>query len=344
MLEVDRWLERAGRDERCRRPSPRAATLLVPGVRAGDRAAEQRLLWGVLQRRAAPGRARRRDGRRHRQGRRRSARRGPPGAHARRRPRRDRQAGVHRRCRRAARPSPWSPGRAVARCWPRRPTDVADALAQTGPASVEWKLDGARIQAHRSDGDVRLFTRNLNEITDRLPGVVDARRRRCPAATSCSTARSLGRRRRRRRRAGSRTRWATSVPRPRPGAAGDWRPTSSTCSTPAAPPLVDEPLAVRRERARRGRAGAVPPAVDRHGRRRRGRGVPRRRRRTRPRGRDGQGARLAVRRRPARWRVAQGQAGAHARPRRARRRVGPRPPPGLAVEPPPRRSGRRRRS
>jgi DNA ligase-1 len=50
--------------------------------------------------------------------------------------------------------------------------DVADALAQTGMASVEWKLDGARVQAHRRDGDVRLFTRNLNEITDRLPGVV----------------------------------------------------------------------------------------------------------------------------------------------------------------------------
>ena len=30
--------------------------------------------------------------------------------------------------------------------------DVAAALTETGPASVEWKLDGARIQVHR-DGD-----------------------------------------------------------------------------------------------------------------------------------------------------------------------------------------------
>ena len=30
--------------------------------------------------------------------------------------------------------------------------DVTEALAGTGPASVEWKLDGVRIQAHR-DGD-----------------------------------------------------------------------------------------------------------------------------------------------------------------------------------------------
>ncbi|MDW3213593.1 MAG: ATP-dependent DNA ligase [Ilumatobacteraceae bacterium] len=52
-------------------------------------------------------------------------------------------------------------------------TDVAEALADVGPASVEWKLDGARVQAHRLDGSVRLFTRNLNEVTDRLEGVVE---------------------------------------------------------------------------------------------------------------------------------------------------------------------------
>lgn len=50
---------------------------------------------------------------------------------------------------------------------------VADAIGETGEASVEWKLDGARVQAHRRGDDVRLFTRNLNDVTDRLPGVVD---------------------------------------------------------------------------------------------------------------------------------------------------------------------------
>ena len=38
---------------------------------------------------------------------------------------------------------------------------------------MEWKLDGARIQVHRHDDDVHIYTRNLNEITARLPGVVD---------------------------------------------------------------------------------------------------------------------------------------------------------------------------
>ncbi|MEO6570695.1 MAG: ATP-dependent DNA ligase, partial [Ilumatobacteraceae bacterium] len=50
---------------------------------------------------------------------------------------------------------------------------VAEALAASGPASVEWKLDGARIQVHRAAGEVSVFTRNLNDITARLGGVVD---------------------------------------------------------------------------------------------------------------------------------------------------------------------------
>ena len=53
---------------------------------------------------------------------------------------------------------------------------VAEALAATGLASVEWKLDGIRIQAHRSGDEVRVFTRNLNDITARVPDVAEALR------------------------------------------------------------------------------------------------------------------------------------------------------------------------
>jgi len=42
----------------------------------------------------------------------------------------------------------------------------------TAAAAVEWKLDGIRIQAHILDGEVRLFTRTLDDITARLPEVV----------------------------------------------------------------------------------------------------------------------------------------------------------------------------
>jgi DNA ligase-1 len=54
---------------------------------------------------------------------------------------------------------------------------IDEALAKIGggapvECAVEWKLDGIRIQAHLSEGNVRLFTRTLDEITARLPDVV----------------------------------------------------------------------------------------------------------------------------------------------------------------------------
>ncbi|HZP28187.1 MAG TPA: ATP-dependent DNA ligase [Acidimicrobiia bacterium] len=51
--------------------------------------------------------------------------------------------------------------------------DVSAALADVGTASVEWKLDGARIQVHRADDDVRIYTRNLNDVTPRLQSVAE---------------------------------------------------------------------------------------------------------------------------------------------------------------------------
>jgi DNA ligase-1 len=52
--------------------------------------------------------------------------------------------------------------------------DVADAIGSFELASVEWKLDGIRVQIHRRGDEVRIYTRNLNEITQALPGVVEA--------------------------------------------------------------------------------------------------------------------------------------------------------------------------
>lgn len=51
--------------------------------------------------------------------------------------------------------------------------DVAAAVGELGLVQVDWKLDGIRVQAHRSGDEVALFTRNLNDITARLPGVVE---------------------------------------------------------------------------------------------------------------------------------------------------------------------------
>ncbi len=52
---------------------------------------------------------------------------------------------------------------------------IAEAMAALpGEVAVEAKLDGIRIQAHRDGEVVRLFTRSLDDITDRLPEVVAA--------------------------------------------------------------------------------------------------------------------------------------------------------------------------
>ncbi|MFW5473001.1 ATP-dependent DNA ligase [Knoellia sp. CPCC 206450] len=51
--------------------------------------------------------------------------------------------------------------------------DVGAALEVTGEASVEHKLDGARIQVHRRGDEVRVHTRSLADITSRVPEIVD---------------------------------------------------------------------------------------------------------------------------------------------------------------------------
>jgi DNA ligase 1 len=52
--------------------------------------------------------------------------------------------------------------------------NVPEAVASFDRSSVEWKLDGIRIQIHRRDEEVRIYTRNLNDVTGVLPGIVGA--------------------------------------------------------------------------------------------------------------------------------------------------------------------------
>ncbi|MEU3619630.1 ATP-dependent DNA ligase [Streptomyces sp. NPDC006872] len=56
-------------------------------------------------------------------------------------------------------------------------SSVTEAVGKLGACAVEEKLDGIRIQVHRDGDDVRLYTRTLDDITDRLPEVTDAARR-----------------------------------------------------------------------------------------------------------------------------------------------------------------------
>jgi DNA ligase 1 len=53
-------------------------------------------------------------------------------------------------------------------------TSLDAALRRAGPAVVELKLDGVRIQVHRDGNEVAVFTRTLDPITDRVPEIVEA--------------------------------------------------------------------------------------------------------------------------------------------------------------------------
>ena len=52
--------------------------------------------------------------------------------------------------------------------------DIADAMARIPMAALEWKLDGARVQVHKSGRDVRIYTRTGHDVTAAAPEIVSA--------------------------------------------------------------------------------------------------------------------------------------------------------------------------
>jgi DNA ligase-1 len=65
-------------------------------------------------------------------------------------------------------------GRPVLPMLAQTASSVAEAVGKLGPCAVEEKLDGIRVQVHRDGGDVRIHTRTLDDITDRLPEITAA--------------------------------------------------------------------------------------------------------------------------------------------------------------------------
>ena len=66
-------------------------------------------------------------------------------------------------------------GRPVGPMLAQTATGVAEALERLGGTALfEAKLDGARVQIHRADDAVSIYTRSLDDVTERLPEVVEA--------------------------------------------------------------------------------------------------------------------------------------------------------------------------
>ena len=304
VAEVDAAFGAIGALARAPARRPRGATALARAARPRDRApssaSSSRLLLGELRQgalagvmadavAAAAGRAR---GRR------------APGADAARRPAAVGRGRAAPTAPRASRDSGSQVGRPLAPMLAETAADVGRALETLGPAAVEWKLDGARIQVHRDGDEVAVFTRTLDDVTARVPEVVEAALGAAGARGSCSTARrsrcapTAGRTRSRstaqrfgeprRRRAPRR-----ELPLTR-SSSTCCTSTARTCSTsrwPSARAALDarSPEPLRVPRSSTGDAAAAAAFLDDA-------------LAARPRGRDGEGARRALRGRPARRR------------------------------------------
>ena len=221
--------------------------------------------------------------------------------------------------RRAGAPIDRHVSRAVpcSRCWQHRPLTSRTRSPRPGRPRSSGSSTARGCRPIGAMVTCGLYTRNLNDITDRLGGVA-ALVAGLPGGDLVLDGEVLGVD-------------DEGTPRRFQDTMGDFgadAPTRRGAGLSAyffdvlhagGEPTVDEPLSVRREvlativPATSRLPSLVTADVDEAD------VVPRSRRRRRPRGSDGQGVARAVRRRPARWGVAEGEARAHARSRRVGR-------------------------
>ncbi|MFZ2410474.1 MAG: ATP-dependent DNA ligase [Candidatus Methanoperedens sp.] len=49
---------------------------------------------------------------------------------------------------------------------------INESVKEMGTVAVEWKFDGARVQIHKEDSDVTIYSRKLEDVTSSLPDLV----------------------------------------------------------------------------------------------------------------------------------------------------------------------------
>src|SRR4030095_15827950 len=55
------------------------------------------------------------------------------------------------------------------------PVETLDeVIGRLGAAALEYKLDGARVQVHKKDDEVRVYSRLLNEVTVAVPELIES--------------------------------------------------------------------------------------------------------------------------------------------------------------------------
>ncbi|MBN2251663.1 MAG: ATP-dependent DNA ligase [Candidatus Altiarchaeota archaeon] len=76
--------------------------------------------------------------------------------------------------------TPITPGRPLKCMLAQKVADLEEGFAKVGtPCAIEYKMDGFRMQVHKTmDGEVKLFTRRLEEVSEQFPDVVKAAKSR----------------------------------------------------------------------------------------------------------------------------------------------------------------------
>jgi len=49
---------------------------------------------------------------------------------------------------------------------------IEPVIKEIGSVAVEWKFDGARVQIHKNENNIRIFSRRMEDVTDSLPDIV----------------------------------------------------------------------------------------------------------------------------------------------------------------------------
>jgi DNA ligase-1 len=88
---------------------------------------------------------------------------------------------------------PLQPGRPVKAMLYAKADGITDGFETVGrPAALEYKYDGFRMQIHLMDGDARIFTRRLEDVTIQFPDVVELVRSSVHARTAILEAEAVG--------------------------------------------------------------------------------------------------------------------------------------------------------
>jgi DNA ligase-1 len=74
-----------------------------------------------------------------------------------------------------------TPGRPMKVMLAQKAGDISEVLDKFKIVALEIKYDGARIQIHKSDSDIRLFTRRLEDVTKQFPEIVESARKNIKA-------------------------------------------------------------------------------------------------------------------------------------------------------------------